>query len=681
MIDDGGYQPVALPLLLSQATNLKLQMEWSRGGSVNDAEKFENMDRQAKAKDALKDAPKEPTSSRMENVDDDELALEVVLPPPIGDLSYLLQAVALQRQDADLIVERVWPDNIHYYPGDQAQIEVRVRNASKRSHEGRLTVDLIHGLDSRTEIFKEDIAVPAGKALEKRLSCVPPALYGHEIRATVTEGGKSHGASEYFGVSENLFELSISGSPPGGVSYDMGGLHQSLTISDERLMQQSRAKAMELRRDYINHVEYFSWAPDDFFNLAPKEDYWWSGTHVYIKVKREMKALIKAMQEQGIKVLTYAQPYPVGLDTQEELRRDPAIFAYQKHGDPMVGYDYYRMKSRTRIDMGRRGGEIKGALSLIQMPAVDRGLDAIIASQKMFGWDGVRWDNRYYRADNWPNNEGKYFPMAGKTHRDYSVRNLKHIKKRLWDELGRRFLISHNNGYKWRQSRGAAWDETVKDGLMCMDEESCNIGGPWRHFFNYGLTGNRVCHQLGGHYQLFPPGRGPTIPSDVIYYLVACLATGSHPVVTNVEDHPAGHYGRFLTRYSAFFFAKDIKPLEKADQVISFPGLEENALWWKPYANRLHLAGKEYLLFPLVVPPVASINKDLLAPIPSALSGASALVGKDHLRQGDRAMLLTCEPYPELHRLKAVPESGGTRLALPLINHFALLVLEREARP
>ena len=606
---------------------------------------------------------------------------------PVGSESFLLAGVTVERLPVAAIVTKVHSDKLHYYPGETAKIDVEMASVSSKPATATLVVELRRGLDRSQELHREEVTLAPGKAARKQLSLTTDEAYGYEIKGTVLgrDGAPGHALSEYFGVSENVFELSIQGwgEGIGGITNDPWTMNKMLSMPQDELEAAARASALSARSRFYNHVENFSWAPDDFFNLAPKEEAWWSGTMTYIKVKRVIKAKIRAHQAMGIKVLSYAQPYAIGLDTVNEMRVNPEFFAYRGNGAPAVSYNYDLLKSRARLDVGLKKGELGGGLNFFDLRTVDRGIDAVIASWKMFGWDGVRYDNRYYRANNPVTHTGKR-ATTEKNLDPYSARNVKRLKERFWKEIGPRWLISHNNGYRFRRKGNIlGWEETVKDGLMCMDEETQGSTGggwmnEWRNYFGWALQARRHCTKLGGYYQLFPPARGGVPTADMLYYVVACAATGSHPISCNVESSPAGRYGRFLTRYSAMFFARDLVPLPEPEKLLAFPDLGEGDLWWKDFA-RTRMAGKRrWLLFPLTVPPANErIARNPASTIRRAPASTRARL-KLAAAPPPRAFLLTAGHEPTSQVLELRPVDGDYELTLPRFPHFAMLVVEKE---
>lgn len=630
-----------------------------------------------------------PTVENALDESDDIDAELAALPRPAGTDSFLLTHIEIVRLPEPIVIDKIWPDKIHYYPGEEATVDVTLRNLSPANAGGLLTLELVRGLDEIKLLLKEQLTVEAGKTLTRTVKLTTDQEYGYEIRAIIADEqpGWRHQMSEYFSVSENPFEVALQGWGRVGVMNDQETMRDLLNMPLEKLQGLARAGALSNRRNYFNMIEYFSWAPDDFFNLSPKEDSWWSGTMTYLKIKRDMLTDIRELQNHGIKVLSYAQPFAIGIDTVRELRVNPAFFAYSGNGSPAVSYDYDLIKSRARVDMGLRPAELGGGLNFYSLDTVDRGIDALVASWKMFGWNGVRFDNRYYRANNPVTNTGKLATQE-KDLDQYSARNMRHMKDRFRKEVGERWLISHNNGYRFHhEGNKLGWQETVKDGLMCMDEETegsespSSAINPWVKYMSYATEARRFCTQLGGYYQLFPPGRGQVPSVDMLYYMVSCLMSGSHPLSSDPEHSAAGTYGRFFTRYSSMLFARDIKPLQEADTYLSFEGQGNERIWWKEFANSRTVAGRQFLLFPLAVEPAApKIAQNAGSIIPPIVKDLKVKLSKANVPNSPRAFVLSGE-WEQMSRPLALNDAGDSfEASLPAINHFALLVVEGGAK-
>ena len=56
-------------------------------------------------------------------------------------------------------------------------------------------------------------------------------------------------------------------------------------------------------------VEYFFWTPDDFGNLTPTEDHWFSGQSGYLCSQADVHAVIDAAHANGIAAVTYGKKY------------------------------------------------------------------------------------------------------------------------------------------------------------------------------------------------------------------------------------------------------------------------------------------------------------------------------------------------------------------------------------
>jgi hypothetical protein len=675
----GATHPIVLAATMPEGGTLTVDISLNAKLSPDQQKAFERLQLQKMAK------PKLSIEVNMGQDDGEDFgALEDVFGTPSGQPAFLVHRVIL-RPRANAFVARIHPSQIHYYPDDEVAVDVAIGSAVEQDL--RMQVDVVTAVHDEWPLLDETLAVGAGKQLARTLRFKPKVSYGHEIRVRLSSPTAPatilHERSEYFGVSENMFEISIA-SFSRFINRPLYAVKAAIAMSDAAIEERARVNAQSVRRSYANHLEVFSWAPDDFFNLAPEGDGWWSGTMGYPVSRRTMVMHIAALKAEGIKVLTYAQPYAVGTDTVRELRRKPEFFAYAGNGAPAVAYDYDTLKAKSRLGpFGKRTVEVGGRLNFVSLATVDRGIDAAIASSRMFGFDGIRYDNRYYRASNVTTWDGT--STNAKNLDDLSARNVKRLKTRFWKEIGPRFLISHNNGYRFRKKGNIkGWDETVSDGLMCMDEESqaaSRSRWPWSRYFGLAVEARRKCTELGGYYQYFPPGRGTSAPIDMIYYPVVCAASGSHPTA-DVESPPTGHYGRFFTRYSALIWSKHLKPvLDPQSLIAPMPG--ERNLWWQDYAHRLELDGRRWTCFGLVVPPLQErVNSDLEGRLPEPLPPLTVqLPDAAWPAAGARVFALTAERAAMRTDLTIAQVDGGRQVVVPSMRFFTLLVVEETDAP
>ena len=677
---DGKFHELVTQVLVRREGDLEVGLSYRDHAREEDAKLLKEQNLAAMEKPTAEDA--------MAEKDDIEAEMEE-LPRPVGTESFLLTQIRLERLAQALAVTRVWPEKIHYFPGETANVDIEVSSISVGKTAGTLLVELLRGLDRSRELLREPVELDSGASLSRTVNLRTDEEYGYEIKATVIAEGQTegHSLSDYFSVSESLFEVALQGWGRVGVLNDQESMRNLLNMPLEELEGLARQGALQARRRYFNMIEYFSWAPDDFFNLSPDKEVWWSGTMTYIKVKRDIKTDIRVLQTHGIKVLSYAQPFASGIDTVKELRMSPEFFSYHASGAPAVSYDYDLIKSQARVDMGLRPKGMGGGLNMFDLRTVDRGIDAVIASWKMFGWDGVRYDNRYYRANN-PITFAGERATKEKDLDPYSARNVRRMKDRFWKEIGPRWLISHNNGYRFHhKGNELGWKETIKDGLMCMDEETesaayaSHAQNEWVKYMLYALEARRFCTELGGYYQLFPPARASVPTVDMVHYVVACAASGSHPITCDNEHSPAGRYGRFFTRFSAMVFARDIEPLDEPEKYLAIEEPGPGGMWWKEFANTRKAGTKRWLLFPMVVPPVhPRIMHNPASTIPPALPRVKAVLKAGSISAEPRAFLLSAEREEMCLRVELKREAVGYGLVLPRVAHFCLLVIEWEEK-
>jgi hypothetical protein len=256
-------------------------------------------------------------------------------------------------------VGTVWPGKILYYPNEEAQGFVTVYNGTAMRQKVKLICSLESELTRVRRLKEERLSLAPLARREVRLNWnTGKEEYGFALVGTLFDvrGKEISQGKQYFSVADNLWKVGITGRGRGcEVPNGPGPNHSPVS----RIKRQERELAAELARpfapvywNYVNWNGFYAWSPDDFFDLAPAKDYWYSGTGNYTEGKRLLQLAIEWLHRRGMRAIAYVNPFSQGFGG-AEYRRHPEWFVYKQNGQLDVG-SYYQKK----LERGRKvGGE------------------------------------------------------------------------------------------------------------------------------------------------------------------------------------------------------------------------------------------------------------------------------------------------------------------------------------
>jgi len=508
-----------------------------------------------------------------------------------------------------------------YYPGEEATVTVLLQNRDFSMRSCTVEGTLKWDLDKEKQVYKRAVTLEPRGSQELTFSFAPgDEEYGREIEVAVKNeaGGVMARRSDYFSVAGNFWKVSIRGH----------GTYNYIKRTKEefkrfRLSPEEMKRAVQRKREeYSNCEEFYAWQPGDFFGMTPKEEWWWSATGPYLIFREEIKKLIELFHEQGIRVTTYANPFATGRYAFTKLQESPEWFIYDQNGRPRTRFDTlsYNAFMGLEGEVPRRWpGYVQSDLNFTSLQVVDRGIEEVIGTARMFGFDGVRWDNYFFNV------EPEAFDFQGRRLTSYgdpdeiSRRNVKRIRKKLKEALGPNFVVGHNLlDYEWFwKSSGAypyrfteSWKELARGEWLVMDEAIRHAylkgyrDNPWRAYADKILREGEKVRALGGHYLII--GLDQCYLIDEIYKQVFTFAGRAHCYGNYdfVSKYIPGQYSRFATRYSALLWdIEHVRRLEAPEKLVSVQS--DRQLWWRGFATVRDLedGGKQYIIH-LINPPV-----------------------------------------------------------------------------
>ncbi|MHB9023366.1 MAG: hypothetical protein ACYC7E_04215 [Armatimonadota bacterium] len=582
-----------------------------------------------------------------------------------------------------MLTVSVWPDKLLYDVGETAKIDVTVTNGGKDPVQGQLTVRVIWEMEDTQTLLQQPVELKAGEKKVVTATWKTAEVLGCEARAELQLDAKTTVAgSEYFNVcrAKDAQRVGIhTGSP------------NLFTWPEKAFIDSIPNAILNLRRGYANIIEHYSWAPDLFADMAPKQETWLSN---YWQNKTAIKRSIEEEHKHGIKSLTYLISATPNVPGVELMRTHPEWFLYHPNGKPWNGGNL----DVQRIDVSRNADDSAAyrakymyyGTGMYLFPnfslkePLDFGIQQLISSKLMFGWDGVRFDGHYVMwtavCKGARDNTGKPV-VSGKEAEAITKANTAYTKKEIF-KVYPDFLFMFN---------ASSQDPDIA--------EICSVGGApanepikgagnvnsqwnaWKDFTKYLLDDADRTRERGGYpYALLPPPWEVCPNVDRIQYPILFATTVHpwfcHPTLDRANDKGGTHYPiqkdffRFATRYSALFWGHGIQRVKAPESLASVMPPTGN-VWWKDFVYRRPLAnGKQQLVIHLInEPPTPGIEADTQT-LPTPISNiAVKFSGKVA-----RAWVASAEPQLSCQR---VPVENGT-IKVPELRVWTVVIAETE---
>jgi len=604
----------------------------------------------------------------------------------IEDPVVLLDTVEVHRLNDTLLVEKVWPEKVHVYPGGEANpITVTVRNFQAQPATATVRLTMQSGLNEASAPQEQQLTVPAGGTATCRFEWKSGTReFGYGAAAEVIVNGKTvHALTDYFSVSTPIWKTGLQGS--GFLTW----------YGREHLFP---AHVENNRKNYINVEEAFSWQPSSWTDLNPTADQWFTGQGDAHNSRKGLDLWMSLSHSNGIKLTTYNWPTASGANGFEWCRRNPWLRA----GSPVgLGKSYdiesFRLheitSKRPELWRLRQGNWHVIWVNLGMLKAVDVGATEIINSAKTFGWDGVRFDYPPSGWGEWGAEDvhaqfaelgvtdlmkellPEYYGITTGNWSDAatSVRNVRYLKHRFAKELGPNFAVSYNFGLPDKDIENfdprknlQMFVECCRNGGQIMDEAIRN-NRSWTPYRQQALKQAGITRLLGGFHECFPAEAGAG--SFNAYSAIFTFAAGSHPYTDYGWGGPmAGRYTAFMTRFGEYSWDNGFQPIKPDDFTI------EEKFLWKPYLRARTTAGKTQTVVQLISPP---LNEEC-APAKGAQCTPWSTGIKVHKRgtAPPTVWRLSAEPNVQCEKLEARKEGDGFTVTVPEHRLWTLLVWE-----
>ncbi|MFA6471455.1 MAG: hypothetical protein WCU00_05370 [Candidatus Latescibacterota bacterium] len=537
---------------------------------------------------------------------------------------------------------------IHYLPDERAVFIGTVQNSGSAEAKATVNCRLYRHLGEEITLGSRTVTVPPkGKADSEFSFPLDGVEYGYEVQMWLEGGGKK--ISDYFGVSRNVIKIGIMGDSP-----------------------------------YANYTDVFAWAPDDFGNLSPKGEHWWSGQGNYDYTKARLNERMRGWHDRGVKAVTYGKGVSGGPTGMDILIEHPDWSCYNRFGQlggMNMAIDIWSLKNWDVNNHGDSGGRMWQfwncwTPNFYETDAVLYGAQALVDGAKMFGWDGVRFDAQFdifggFSYDSKTTDHGE--------NRDaLNVRNLRltkeHILKTFPD-----FIFGYNYGAV--QNPPTEMDrEVCKGGGLIMDEGFCDTSAPqhpdnpWINFARRIINEVKATGSLGGCQIVFEHNRmGVTVIADNDYGLIFCFAGGGRPYLWNYKS-TRYRLDRFTTRYSEYLLNDDIKRLSKPEE--RFRVQRPATIWWKDWAGEYAPSeGRTQYILHLINPPQKKGIGSTPFPAPQNDISVDFMIPEG--QELAEAWLLSPEPEVNGRKLSPVHNENGTvTFKVESLDLWKLLVVE-----
>jgi len=584
-------------------------------------------------------------------------------------------------------VERVVPNKILYSENEKAQAEVLLRKTAEEEISGKIVAYEIRGLDVRRKIAELPVTIEAAE-LKKDISFtwnVGPWMYGRETRVDfITDGKVISSASEFYQVADRWLRVNIiAGWKPAE------GLPRGPGVFES----------------YANHAMRFAWAPCDFSDMTPDADGWYSGQAMYGPFNiEEYKKDIEKSHAKGIKITTYAKYQFCGAPGFEFARQHPEWVLREKDGS-FNTFSY--LKRTDPISLAQPITEKQPLwqpriVDFFYTGAVEYGAREIIASAKMFGWDGVFFDGAFnlYPGRSW---DGEPSPH-GENPNELSARNIRLCREIIRKEFPNCALwyngiwgprlnepYEKEGGNMGGPQTQQACLEDPNSGLLVEKQGRQFIARPWQHWYEfYGDRRDETIQKFGsvmnsGWLWNYNIDRDQT-PEELKASRSAWVASNhTAAIFAAFQIHPCliDSYGfrpfmQFMTRYSWLIWDTDVRKIDEPEKL--FTVKSARPLWWKKTAYTKDADKETLYLIHLLNKPTTEKPDWKVPEDPPAASDVEVTFYPPEGKTIEKVWALRPYEWGELNRtpvqkqLEIEKTDKGAKVKVPAFHYYTLVV-------
>lgn len=669
---EGGYQPFTFRFTHAGG-NAAVRVS-ATAASGFDGMRRDQSDEEKKAVASIAPSDADSLLSGKPTVDDDEFELEedpAVDRIPIDTLRLAIDRIEIRPVGtADAVVTGIELDKVHYFPDETVRGTATL--ASPRGGDYRAVVEVVTEVDDTRRIAEQAVTLVPGKPFTLPFECALDGTteLGHEFRVRLLDGDREiHAGRQCAGVSGNVYRVGITGGNCG---------QNTQTVKPEQIAEVMRAN----KQRYANYYERFAWAPCDYSDMTPDTELFWSGQTQYPGSIAGLKREIDEAHRLGIKAISYGKSCGGGFSGAETYRRFPQLFQHSPDygtGSEAISTFYLERMARGEyvIDAGPNVPSMWqhwASFWVKSTPeAVDFSARETIASARMLGWDGVRWDGHF----------------AGLMPR---------FVERVNAELPR-FVHGYNAAFaspggtvftptpppddfhQIAAGHGMVMDESVRDW-----SHTNFSSGLMRPYWEAIAREADYVKRIGGLPLIitFDMASGLDTTLDVLF-AVACGQRYTY-LTAPPSDFAFGSLPRFLTRYSAFVWDDTARVAEPEKFIRVASGGTGNAKakqaavpWWQEatWVRRLG-GGRQQLLVNLINPPGYPAFCNRVQPPPVTRTGITVSVDAPAGAKLVRAFEVSPDLVEGLAIRQVASKDRTHSIELPRLRAWSIAVFEFE---
>jgi hypothetical protein len=567
------------------------------------------------------------------------------------------------------------PAKVLFAPDEPITAAVTVKNNTDGAKTVTVRAYLEWEIDARSKAQQGELKLDPGQTATAAFKFPKAAArYGHTLKAEVLVGDAVVASGEdYFNVCDNYWNVALIQAV--GFIWDQWDSKLALRPETEWLDKTVAA----WRHDYYNGFEKFFWAPDDFLDMTPDKDVWWSGQARYLESKKTLQTLIAKAHAQGMKAITYAKLTGGGPVGAEMARRHPewmwqseGVLSVDRNAQALALWDTMTTKPPFTASW------VAVNYNMNDPKVVEIGIRELVASAKMFGWDGARWDGNFDVAREVRDLDGK--PVETLTAEQADARNAENMRhtKQVLSKAVPGYVYGYNwTQGNWAQSMATSPKESTElcgAGGLIMNEYINQAEGVQHPLHRWDVYGSSVAadvdaiRKLGGYY-------GPILSSpptaDGKYTNVFAYAAGAHPYYHHL-------WGAFMTRYGTFCWDNALQrvPPGEAPALIEAP----DTVWWKHWVfdrpiDKKHRQIIVHLINPPARPTVGEGKKP--EDVPAPVRNVEVRLRAEAIKGWTVSRATRLSPEPLLKEGVPVrPEGAGGAMTVPEVALWTILVID-----
>jgi hypothetical protein len=607
------------------------------------------------------------------------------------------------RPDA-VTITRIRSNKVRYVENEGASTVAIVVNKKAAPVSGTLRARLILDLDTVRAIASQPFSLTPGE--EKKWTFrynVGPETYGRaiEVEFADSDGKTLDRWQEYYAVAAEFFRV-----------------HQ------HSFNTATKYWPADVFIFYFNQSHYFAHEPTDFGIQSHDAEVYKSGQAGYRVSVPARKGQIAYNKRVGIATSYYVTGAFGGQMGYEAARQHPEYVLYDANGqwatDPVYGGHPNPIELASPLEVGAKRKQLKikahldrqyspwqhVGVNLANEDAVVWGLERMKAYADQWGFDGLYWDGCLgvwagYGHDGQRNvPSGKYEDYVALGARNHRLFN--QILKRDNPNFGTWLNWGLAGTSGWARDRGITiWlgsgvegdllDHSVRaatDGknIMLLDEVAGFAGHDYRKLLNLRVRSrDHYVQKYGANHiigytsiavDMHEPGPTKWGWPSWNYILSQLTATQSHFASFFIPSYRPSF--QFMTRYSRFIWARDIKALtpDEAQRMVTLesPG----PVWWKRLVyKRKTDTGHDLIVHLVRIPPTEKVDFKW-ADEPKPLAGVTLTVAT---QGAELQTVQACRPYHYEDAQQVVQKtltpsatSGKVTVTVPPFRYHTMVV-------